>query len=117
MKNVFTSRRSRSEDGVRSHVETRVPVRPSLVYAVLGTPEPLKRQQPRIFHGPKEPRGAPKAKLTDSQVLRIRALDKYRALSAARIAEITGVPLNDVRATLTWRNRVHLDSNPEHAEA
>lgn len=110
-------KRSRSEDGTRSHVEMRVPIRSSLVYAVLGAPAPLERKAPRIFHGPKSHRGHPAPVLTDEQVLRIRALDKFHGMTAKQIADATGIELERVRLVLQYRNRVHLEPNPEHAEA
>lgn len=110
-------KRSRSEDGTRSHCEMRVPIRSSLVYAVLGTPAPLERKAPRIFHGPKTHRGHPAPVLTDEQVLRIRALDKFRGMTAKQIVDATGVELPRVQQVLQWVNRMHLEPKPEHAEA
>lgn len=109
-------KRSRSEDGTRSHVEMRVPIRSSLVYAVLGAPALLERKAPRIFHGPKTHRGHPAPVLTDEQVLRIRALDKFRGMAAKQIADATGIELQRVRMVLQWVNRVHLDPKPEHVQ-
>ena len=108
-------KRSRSNDGQRTHVEARVPVRSSLVYAVLGTPAPLERKAPRIFHGPKTPRGHPAPVLTDEQVLRIRALEKFHGMTAKQIADATGVELERVKQVLLLVNRVHLDPKPMDA--
>lgn len=110
------TKRSSKNDGTRSHVEMAVPIRGSLVYAVLGTPEPLERKVPRIFHGPNTHRGHPVPVLSDAQVLRIRALDKFRGMTAKQIVETTGIELERVKQVLRWVNRVHLDPKPEHAE-
>lgn len=101
-------RRLRSNDGVHSHVEVAIPLRPELIYAVLGAPPPLIRAEKFIYHGPKRPRGSPKPRATDEQVLEMRRLHRDHT-PYAEIAAATGFDINYVTTIVRYLTRVHLD--------
>lgn len=106
-------KRSQSNDGAASHLEAVIPVRYSLIHAVLGAPAPIERHAPRIFHGPKPfSAGSPKPRATDAQFLEIRRMREHLDMSVAEIAEATGFDRAYVYAVTIYRTRCHLDPGP-----
>lgn len=106
-----------NNSGHRSHVERFMPqIRDSLVYSVLGVPQPKVRPAKRTFNGPKPQGRGGKPVLSDDEVLSIRALHKFTATSPARIAEITGRTLAQVKGVLDYLTRLHLEPKPHHAQ-
>lgn len=108
---MSTRPRPKTNDGHDMRAQRVVPLRQSLIYAVVGANERQKPKE-RCADGMTVKRGAPAVKLSDAQVLRIRALREFTDMRPKAIAEAVGVELRDVYSTLTYHNRVHLIPKP-----
>lgn len=107
-------KRSRGNDGTAMHATRAVPVRQTLIYAVLGESKREERA-PRVYHGPKPAQKGPPTTISDAQVLRVRALRKYAGLPWERIASDTGLSVGTVKSLCEYRTRVHLEPTEKDA--
>ena len=116
-------RRSRSNDGHISRVQQAVPLRDSLVIAVLGDELNAKpaRQVPRpaeAFSGPKPKGHHPPVKEPDWAILHCRWLKERHGMGDKEIAETMtklGIEMTPPRAhkICDYQARSHLIPNPQ----
>jgi len=106
-------KRSRGNDGTAMHATRAVPVRQTLIYAVLGESKREERA-PSVYHGPKPARKGPTT-ISDAQVLRVRALRKFACWPWERITSDTGLSVDTVKSLCEYRTRVHLEPTEKDA--
>ena len=107
------------QEGTHS-VRTILPVRRSLIDAVLGPPQPLKRKPPRPpSSGAGVTRGAPNRKHPDEVILEIRRMREFEGAKVATIVDaleakghiVTG---SYVESCIRYANAGSLVPNEKH---
>jgi hypothetical protein len=111
MKPAVGCKRARSNDG-RTSVHQVLPVRNSLINAVLGAPVPMVRKALRLFNGPKPVHAGPPSAYSDEEVLEIRRMRHWHGMTVAQIAAKLDRPHGTVNGICEYRTRVHLDPGP-----
>lgn len=112
--------RRRSNDGHRGHIERGAGsrIRPSLVDAVLGPPQPLQRKPPeqKVCHGPKvrKARPLPPGALFDRVILEVRALREFNGWTYSRIADHYDLDPNRGASIFSYTTRGHLVPTRDH---
>lgn len=112
--------RRRSNDGHRGHIERGAGsrIRPSLVDAVLGPPQPLQRKpaEQKVCHGPKarKVQPLPPGALPDQTILEIRALREFCGWTCGRIANRYKPDPNRVVQLCSYTTRGHLVPTRDH---